>query len=247
MDDPDADPFSIPPPAPEDYGYASPPEDCGGYAAPPEAFIGDVMQHEDGGDIGGGGMGMMGAALVLEPPQASAVDADMSMGAFMVMPDDQPADRNGGMMQLDGAAGAVTESNADDDDPSGDAEDEEGEAGPSAMQLWNEEWQRTLKERKDSENALKGEAVEAARAEMEDFQSRRDVKCESRMARNRADEQEKLEAIEADLENDNSWQRVVKLVELQHDTVEGAADVGRMRDVMILLKNEPSRATVLTN
>uniref|UniRef100_A0A7R9VTD9 Clathrin light chain n=1 Tax=Pseudictyota dubia TaxID=2749911 RepID=A0A7R9VTD9_9STRA len=126
-------------------------------------------------------------------------------------------------------------------------EPEPEEKGPSPMQKWNDEWQVTLKERKDAENAAKAEAVEAARVELEKFQAERDARRETRMAKNRADEQDKLEAIEADLENDNSWQRVVKLVELTHDTVEGAADVHRMRDVMITLKNEPARATVLTN
>lgn len=116
----------------------------------------------------------------------------------------------------------------------------------SPMAKWNLEWQEILRQRKDDENALKGEHVEAARAELEKFQSEREQRRDQRMAKNRTDEQDKLEAIEADLENDNSWQRSVKLVELQQDTQEAAAEVGRMRDVMILLKNEASRAAVLS-
>jgi hypothetical protein len=64
------------------------------------------------------------------------------------------------------------------------------------------------------------------------------------MAANRSEEQEKLEAIEADLENDNSWQRVCKMIELSHDN---KTDVKRMRDIMIGLKNEPARATALSS
>jgi Clathrin light chain len=65
------------------------------------------------------------------------------------------------------------------------------------------------------------------------------------MAKNRQDEQEKLEAIEADLENDNSWQRVCKMVDLSHDAAEGSADVSRMRDVLIFLKNDTTKALEL--
>lgn len=116
---------------------------------------------------------------------------------------------------------------------------------PSAMQKWNEEWQETLKARKEEENSCKAEMVEQARADLEKFQAEREQKREARMSTNRTEEQEKLEAIEADLENDNSWQRVCKMVDMSHDNKTAAEDVKRMRDVMILLKNEPARATAL--
>ena len=116
---------------------------------------------------------------------------------------------------------------------------------PSPMQKWNEEWQETLKQRKDEENAVKAEMVEAAKVAMEKFHAEREQKREAKMATNRSDEQAKLEAIEADLENDNSWQRVCKMEELSHDNKAEAEDVKRMRDIMILLKNEPTRAAGL--
>jgi hypothetical protein len=116
---------------------------------------------------------------------------------------------------------------------------------PSAMQKWNEEWQETLKVRKEEENTRKAELVEQARIDLENFRAEREQKREARMAANRTEEQEKLEAIEADLENDNSWQRVCKLVDMSHDNKTAAEGVKRMRDVMILLKNEPARATSL--
>lgn len=113
---------------------------------------------------------------------------------------------------------------------------------PSAMQKWNAEWQETLNARQKEEDAKKAEMIEAARLSMEQFNKDREAKREAKMAKNREDEQAKLEAIEADLENDNSWQKVSKMVELTHDGAEDAEDVKRMRDVLILLKNEPSRA-----
>lgn len=118
---------------------------------------------------------------------------------------------------------------------------------PTPMQKWNAEWQETLIERKDAENSRKAELVEAARVAMENFHAEREAKREAKMAQNRSDEQAKLEAIEADLENDNSWQRVCKMIELSHDNKAEAEDVKRMRDVMIMLKNEPARAEALTN
>ena len=116
---------------------------------------------------------------------------------------------------------------------------------PSPMTVWNNEWQVLLKERKDEENATKAAQVEAAEAELATFQAGRETKRETKMARNRSDEQDKLEAIEADLENDNSWQRVVKMVELNQDAAETAQDCGRMRDVLIFLKNDVDRAAIL--
>lgn len=118
-------------------------------------------------------------------------------------------------------------------------------SAPSAMTKFNDEWQATLLERKDGENSKKAEYIQAAEVSMKEFQDQRESKREAKVAKNRQDEQEKLEAIEADLENDNSWQRVCKMVELSHDAADNSADVKRMRDTMILLKNDPTRASVL--
>ena len=136
------------------------------------------------------------------------------------------------------------------------ADMEDGQAGavsmepaepskPSAMQAWNEEWQETLKARKDEESALKAEMVAAAEQAMADFHAAREQKRDTAMAKNREDEQAKLEAIEADLENDNSFQRVCKMIDLSQDNAADASDMKRMRDVLILLKNEPAQARAL--
>uniref|UniRef100_A0A7S2GYA0 Clathrin light chain n=1 Tax=Helicotheca tamesis TaxID=374047 RepID=A0A7S2GYA0_9STRA len=143
----------------------------------------------------------------------------------------------------EGETGAVLLEDVGDEDP-----DEEVEAEPelSPMAKWNNEWQVTLMQRKDEENAAKAKDVEQARVDLEKFQAEREARREAKMARNRSEEQDKLEALEADLENDNSWQRVVKLVELTQDSAEASEDTKRMKDVFILLKNEPSRAAMLT-
>lgn len=118
--------------------------------------------------------------------------------------------------------------------------------GPTPMQKWNDEWQETLKARKEIENSRRAELVDAARVALEEYTAGREVKRQTKMTSNRQDEQAKLEAIEADLENDNSWQRVCKMIEFSHDSTHKAADIKRMRDILILLKNDPSRADTLT-
>lgn len=130
----------------------------------------------------------------------------------------------------------------EDDLPAPPQEPEE----PSPLAKWNEQWQVTLRERKDAENALKAEHVNTARTETDAFLEERSVKLASRQSSNRTAEEEKLKSMQEDLESDNSWQRVVKLVELTQDSVEKSAEIKRMRDMLILLKNDKERAVLLS-
>merc|ERR1719384_236957 len=123
------------------------------------------------------------------------------------------------------------------------AADDGGELSP--MAVWNNEWQVTLKTRKDEEAAAKAAAVKKAEEDLVTIQSQRESKREAKMAKNREEEQEKLEAIEAGLESENSWKRVVKMVELNQDSSDDALDNSRMRDVLIFLKNDNDRASIL--
>jgi len=116
---------------------------------------------------------------------------------------------------------------------------------PSPLAKWNEQWQVTLRERKDAENALKADQVNTGRAETDAFLEERSIKLSSRQSSNRTAEEEKLKSMQEDLESDNSWQRVVKLVELTQDSVEKSAEIKRMRDMLILLKNDKERAVLL--
>mmetsp|Transcript_3628 Transcript_3628/g.4937 ORF Transcript_3628/g.4937 Transcript_3628/m.4937 type:complete len:227 (-) Transcript_3628:108-788(-) len=116
----------------------------------------------------------------------------------------------------------------------------------SAMAAFNEEFQETLKQRKEEENAVKAAALEQAEADLALIAQQRESKREAKMSKNRAEEQSKLEAMEADLENDNSWQKVVKLVDLTQDGRYSAEDTKRMRDVFIVLKNDVNKADQLS-
>jgi Clathrin light chain len=192
------------------------------------------------------------APIVLGPP-------DGGYGDFSSPPPMDGNDFAAPPMDYDSAAyvGDVNEAPMmqNSDDPFGAAavSTETGEmalvstsAGPTPMQIWNEEWQALLLVRKEEESTRQAELMEEARIELETFQKEREMKRESTMIKNRNDEQAKLEAIEADLENDNSWQRVCKMVELQSESTDKALDVKRMRDVMILLKNDTAKAAALS-
>merc|ERR1739844_770103 len=102
----------------------------------------------------------------------------------------------------------------------------------------------TLQERKEVENTTKATVIATAETERAEFQAMKEAKREAKMEKNRSEEQDKLEAMEADLENDNSWQRVNKLVELTQDNADGIVDTTRMRDVLIFLKNDVDRAAI---
>lgn len=208
----------------EDAFFAAPPVE-----APPAEELGSVDQGfalvGDAGEPADGDMGFAAAppsdmdAFAAPPAESDAFAAPPSEDAPIILGDPAPVE------------------DAPEEPP---APVEPMEA--SAMQKWNAERQETLSERMKEEEAKKEEMVEAARLFMEKFNKDREAKREAKMSKNREDEQAKLEAIEADLENDNSWQKVSKMVELTHDGAEDAEDVKRMRDVLILLKNEPSRA-----
>lgn len=178
-------------------------------------------------------------------PPAAPTDAPIILGepASYEAP---PADDDAGLGFAAAPSGVETVSDDEEDvPPAAGGGMELVNAEPTPMSKWNEEWQETLLKRKDEENSIKAAAVEKAREDIAKFQAEREKRRESRMAKNRSDEQDKLEAIEADLENDNSWQRVVKMIELNQDSSEGAVDTGRMKDVLVLLKNEPSMAEAL--
>jgi len=257
MDEQTSDFFS--PPAEDTSAAFAPPEDPFGgggaaFAAPPTAGFESFMTAPDGaapptpggesfvGDVSAFALPAAGDALPFAAPAegdffgepAPAADADAPIVLAPPDYDYAPPPAAAGLVE------DVVEDGEDEPPP-----DQPTSAEPTPMSQWNDEWQRTLLRRKDEENALKATMVEAARAEVAAFQDEKERRRESRMARNRSDEQDKLEAIEADLENDNSWQRAVKMIELSQDAAEGAGDTGRMRDVLVLLKNEPARALSL--
>lgn len=218
-------------------------------AAPPSdvapTFVGDVVQ--DGGDDAE----LMGFAAAPSPPD----DDDAGMGDMMGFAA-APSDDSGAAAApiILGTAPPVVE-DGDDDDLFGGAVDmndtspiENSEpmepAKPSAMSKFNTEFQETLKQRQEEEETAQVEMEAAAKDYLDQFKANREAKRDAKMALNREDEQAKLECIEADLENDNSWQRVSKMVELTQDSHvdDTSEDTKQMRDIFIKLKNEDGLA-----
>jgi len=246
MDFPESEdaPISLPPAAEEEgftfLGEAEAPPAADDNAA--AAFVGDVEDATDG-------MEAMGFAAA---PDGG--DDDDGMG-FAAAPDDNNDDGMGFADAPIVLGGEPTppaedapvimglEPAADDDDALEEELKPEEPKVASAMAKFNAEWQETLAARKDEEEAAKVEMETAAKTFMEEFQAKREAKRDAKLAKNREDEQAKLEDIEADLENDNNWQRVSKMVDLTQDgAVEDNEDTKRMRDVFILLKNEAGLA-----
>ena len=244
MDFPESEdaPISLPPAA-EEEGFTFLGEAEAPAADDAAAFVGDVEDATDGmeamgfaaapdgGDDDDDGMGFAAAPDDNADDGMGFADAPIVLGGEPTPPaEDAPV-----IMGLEPAA--------DDDDALEEATKPEEPKVASAMAKFNAEWQDTLAARKDEEEAAKVEMETAAKTFMEEFQAKREAKRDAKLAKNREDEQAKLEDIEADLENDNNWQRVSKMVDLTQDgAVEDNEDTKRMRDVFILLKNEAGLA-----
>jgi len=225
------------PPATEDGGFtllgeAETPTDAA-------AFVGDVQEPMDMGDMG------FAAQEPSDMGFAAAPDDGDDMMGFAAAPETVGSEDNAPIVL--GAPPVEDAPIVLGAPPVMAVEDVEEEAPAvvpeaSAMKKFNEEWQVTLTNRREEEDAAKAAMVEAARVAMEEFQTKASMKRDAKMAKNREDEQAKLEDIEADLENDNNWQRVSKMVELTQDGVDAGEDTKRMRDIFILLKNEQGLA-----
>lgn len=193
------------PPADDAMGFAAPPPETG---AGDDAFFGSPPPPPAETED---------APIILAPPPpVEDSDAPIVLGPPPV--EDSPAP----------GAAVIVDDAADEEPPP-------APAGPSHMQKFNDEFQQKLKERMAEEDSAKVAMEAAAKTAIEEFTAKREAMLEARLAKNREDEQAKLEDIEADLENDNSWQRVNKLVDMTQD---GGDDTTRMRQVFILLKNE---------
>lgn len=228
---------------------------------PPSEYNGDVphvgdvyygsMPEEDGG----------GDAFFASPPEGGYDSYNGDAGGTG---DYNNNDNEGGMVE-----------NVDDDDDD-DLLNGGGNNNPmdklalssstmsTPMSKWNDEYQAILNQRKEQENTARGTYVAKAAADVKAFLLEREKRREARMAKNRCDEQDKLEAIEADLENDNSWQKVVKMIDLttaagvesnttgKKDKDDKATppiipeDVSRMKDILVLMKNDPAKASAMS-
>jgi hypothetical protein len=212
------------------------------------AYVGDVQEPTDDNVMGfaaappAGDEGDMGFAAAAPPPPVADDDDDDFFGGVSAPEPAGDAPIVLGPPPTEDApivlapppveeTGAVFVEDAEDEDPPVPTE-------PSAIKKFNEEFQELIKVRMAEEDAAKSKMEAAAKLALEEFQAKRETMHEARLAKNREDEQAKLEDIEADMENDNSWQRVNKMVDMTQDGPSNGDDTTRMRDVFITLKNE---------
>ena len=98
----------------------------------------------------------------------------------------------------------------------------------SAMDEFTRKWEAEIQAKDDEEQEAKKLAVVKARGELEKAESERLVLRDSNMAKNRSEEQLLMEQIEADMEAENPWARVIKLVDLQAEHSDKNLDVSRI-------------------
>lgn len=84
----------------------------------------------------------------------------------------------------------------------------------------------------------KQEIMKAAREELLAWNEERQKKLAARSQMNREEEEKLKEGMKEDMECENPWERVNKLVEMN---AEGEHDLGRMKQVMIRMKNDAAK------
>lgn len=105
------------------------------------------------------------------------------------------------------------------------------------LEEFNLQWQAELAQKEQEEEAVRSQMLEEAQKAFADWNQQREVQRESKSAQNRQEEQVLCEQIEGEIENDNPWERVVSLIDLQTDHSDESLDVSRMRAIFIKMKN----------
>lgn len=109
---------------------------------------------------------------------------------------------------------------------------------------WEQQWENDLQAKQAEQDAIGDDRKAKAKSELEQFYAEREKQREATQEKNRNEEQVLQEKLEADLESDNPWGRVVALVdiEVKSGVDSDAADMSRMRQIMVQMKNEPAKA-----
>jgi hypothetical protein len=160
------------------------------------------------------------------------------------------------------AADAEISGGGEDEDPFGAAEPANDDAGgfqpmqdedPMAMPEpvdngipevnklteWEAEWEQELMAKNAEQEQTASANREQAAKDLEQFNAEKDTAREANQSKNRNEEQVLLEQLEADLDSDNPWERVVNLVDIEARDNDDKSDVSRMRQLFIQLKTEP--------
>lgn len=112
------------------------------------------------------------------------------------------------------------------------------QAEPESLRKWREEQRDRLEALDANSRKQETEWKEKAKVELEEWHSRQEEQLEKTKVNNRAAE----EAMVSDLDENNpgtEWERVARLCDFNPKSSKQAKDVGRMRSVLISLKQSP--------
>lgn len=108
---------------------------------------------------------------------------------------------------------------------------------------FNQKFNSLLEERRLREEKVAEETKVQAAADMQQWNAQHETKLSAKREKNRSEEETFKSSQETDTEGSLVWDRVTKLVDLNTDSVESkTADKGRMKKLLIQLKNEPLKA-----
>jgi hypothetical protein len=109
---------------------------------------------------------------------------------------------------------------------------------------FNAAWKLKLEEKMQHEFEEEKKARAKAAEELATFHTQRNIKLTAKKESNRNGEAVFVDAIKADEQSANYWDRVTKLIDAGGDSADPTkSDVGRMRKLFIQLKNEPMGVT----
>merc|ERR1712109_439901 len=118
---------------------------------------------------------------------------------------------------------------------------------PEVIKLWKENQIKMLQEKDENEEKAKEALKQQAKTELEDWYKQHSEQLSKLQAANRAASisyEQELETTTEKLTPGTEWERVAKLCDFNPKTARNTKDVGRMRSVILQLKQEGSSPTV---
>ena len=121
---------------------------------------------------------------------------------------------------------------------------QESMGGLSDAQVkFQNEWDSTISSRSSNEKKCEDDRKTSAANDLKRVGEQNKIKLASKKDSNRTAEQVYLENIESDADNDNEWERVLKLINSSQEPStsgkESKSDVNRMKSLFIQLKSDP--------
>ena len=107
------------------------------------------------------------------------------------------------------------------------------------LREFNMKFREEMEEKDRKSREAQSELRAAAKADLDSFYEQRVIKKDSKAKSNRESEAEFLKTIEEAKNVDNTWERVVSLVDVSTNPEINEKDVSRLRQILIQLKSHP--------